>query len=74
MKLFAGNSNRVLAEGVARYLNIPIGKASVMFDLAPVVRPYFPRLRSTRPSLAQAGAYPGSASTACCRQTSFRSS
>ena len=29
MKLFAGNSNRVLAEGVARYLNIPIGKASV---------------------------------------------
>ena len=29
MKLFAGNSNRALAEGVARYLNIPIGKASV---------------------------------------------
>jgi ribose-phosphate pyrophosphokinase len=29
MKLFAGNSNRVLAEGVARYLNMPIGKASV---------------------------------------------
>ena len=29
MKLFAGNSNRTLAEGVARYLNIPIGKASV---------------------------------------------
>ncbi|MBX3576552.1 MAG: ribose-phosphate pyrophosphokinase [Rhizobiaceae bacterium] len=29
MKLFAGNSNRVLAESVARYLNIPIGKASV---------------------------------------------
>jgi ribose-phosphate pyrophosphokinase len=29
MKLFAGNSNRVLAEGVARYLNVPIGKASV---------------------------------------------
>ncbi len=29
MKLFAGNSNRVLAEGVARYLNIPLGKASV---------------------------------------------
>lgn len=27
MKLFAGNSNRVLAEAVARYLNIPIGKA-----------------------------------------------
>jgi len=29
MKLFAGNSNRALAEGVARYLNVPIGKASV---------------------------------------------
>ena len=29
MKLFAGNSNRVLAEAVARYLNIPIGKATV---------------------------------------------
>jgi len=29
MKLFAGNSNRVLAEAVARYLNISIGKASV---------------------------------------------
>jgi len=29
MKLFAGNSNRVLAEAVARYLNIPLGKASV---------------------------------------------
>jgi ribose-phosphate pyrophosphokinase len=29
MKLFAGNSNRVLAESVARYLNIQIGKASV---------------------------------------------
>ncbi len=29
MKLFAGNSNRVLAESVARYLNIPLGKASV---------------------------------------------
>ena len=29
MKLFAGNSNRALAEAVARYLNIPIGKASV---------------------------------------------
>src|SRR3954452_24545687 len=29
MKLFAGNSNRVLAEAVARYLNIPIGRASV---------------------------------------------
>lgn len=29
MKLFAGNSNRVLAEAVARYLNIPLGKATV---------------------------------------------
>ncbi len=29
MKLFAGNSNRVLAEAVAGYLNIPLGKASV---------------------------------------------
>jgi ribose-phosphate pyrophosphokinase len=29
MKLFAGNSNRVLAEAVARYLNIPLGRASV---------------------------------------------
>lgn len=29
MKLFAGNSNRELAEAVARYLNIPLGKASV---------------------------------------------
>ncbi len=29
MKLFAGNSNRVLAEAVSRYLNIPLGKASV---------------------------------------------
>jgi ribose-phosphate pyrophosphokinase len=29
MKLFAGNSNRVLAEAVARYLNIQIGRASV---------------------------------------------
>lgn len=29
MKLFAGNSNRILAEAVGRYLNIPIGKASV---------------------------------------------
>src|SRR5919197_328323 len=28
MKLFAGNSNRVLAEAVARYLNIPIGRGS----------------------------------------------
>jgi ribose-phosphate pyrophosphokinase len=29
MKLFAGNSNRVLAEAVARYLNVSLGKASV---------------------------------------------
>lgn len=29
MKLFAGNSNRVLAESMARYLNISLGKASV---------------------------------------------
>ncbi|WP_159587054.1 MULTISPECIES: ribose-phosphate pyrophosphokinase [Chelativorans] len=29
MKLFAGNSNRVLAEAVARYLNISLGKATV---------------------------------------------
>jgi ribose-phosphate pyrophosphokinase len=29
MKLFAGNSNRVLAEAVAKYLSIPLGKASV---------------------------------------------
>lgn len=29
MKLFAGNSNRVLAESVARYLNLPLGKAGV---------------------------------------------
>jgi ribose-phosphate pyrophosphokinase len=29
MKLFAGNSNRVLAEAVARYLNIPLGRALV---------------------------------------------
>ncbi|GAA4528516.1 ribose-phosphate pyrophosphokinase [Chelativorans composti] len=29
MKLFAGNSNRVLAEAVARYLNIPLGQAVV---------------------------------------------
>jgi ribose-phosphate pyrophosphokinase len=29
MKIFAGNSNRVLAEQVAKYLNIPLGKASV---------------------------------------------
>ncbi len=29
MKLFAGNSNRVLAEQITRYLDIPIGKANV---------------------------------------------
>ncbi len=29
MKLFAGNSNRVLAEAIAGYLNIPLGKALV---------------------------------------------
>jgi len=29
MKLFSGNSNRALAESVARYLNISLGKASV---------------------------------------------
>ncbi|WP_309083228.1 ribose-phosphate pyrophosphokinase [Chelativorans sp.] len=29
MKLFAGNSNRVLAEAVSRYLNISLGKAMV---------------------------------------------
>lgn len=29
MKLFAGNSNRVLAEAVARYLNVQLGRASV---------------------------------------------
>src|SRR4029078_7730284 len=29
MKLFAGNSNRVLAEAGARYLTVPLGKASV---------------------------------------------
>src|SRR3954469_11782607 len=29
MKLFAGNSNRVLTEAVARYLNIQIGRAAV---------------------------------------------
>ncbi|MFK4823629.1 ribose-phosphate pyrophosphokinase [Paenochrobactrum sp. BZR 588] len=29
MKLFAGNSNQVLAESVANYLNIPLGKAVV---------------------------------------------
>src|SRR5690606_21748318 len=29
MKLFSGNSNRVLAEAVGRYLDIPLGKATV---------------------------------------------
>jgi ribose-phosphate pyrophosphokinase len=29
MKLFAGNSNRVLAESVSRYLNLTLGKATV---------------------------------------------
>ncbi|PYE87346.1 ribose-phosphate pyrophosphokinase [Phyllobacterium leguminum] len=29
MKLFAGNSNRMLAEAVAKYLDIPLGKATV---------------------------------------------
>ncbi|HSO46804.1 MAG TPA: ribose-phosphate pyrophosphokinase-like domain-containing protein, partial [Rhizobiaceae bacterium] len=29
MKLFAGNSNRVLAEQITKYLEIPLGKASV---------------------------------------------
>ncbi len=29
MKLFAGNSNRVLADAVSRYLNISLGRASV---------------------------------------------
>jgi ribose-phosphate pyrophosphokinase len=29
MKLFAGNSNRVLAEHITKYLNIPLGKANV---------------------------------------------
>ncbi|MCH5376042.1 MAG: ribose-phosphate diphosphokinase, partial [Planctomycetes bacterium] len=29
MKLFAGNSNRVLAEQISRYLQIPLGKANV---------------------------------------------
>lgn len=29
MKLFAGNSNRALAEAVARYLNVALGRASV---------------------------------------------
>ena len=29
MKVFAGNSNRALAEAICRYLNLPLGKASV---------------------------------------------
>jgi len=29
MKVFAGNSNRLLAESICRYLNVPLGKASV---------------------------------------------
>jgi len=29
MKIFAGNSNRLLAESICSYLNIPLGKASV---------------------------------------------
>jgi ribose-phosphate pyrophosphokinase len=29
MKIFAGNSNRLLAEAICNYLNIPLGKASV---------------------------------------------
>ncbi|MCQ8781023.1 ribose-phosphate pyrophosphokinase [Mangrovibrevibacter kandeliae] len=29
MKLFVGNSNRVLAEAIARYLELPLGQASV---------------------------------------------
>jgi len=29
MKLFAGNSSRALADSVARYLNLPLGKATV---------------------------------------------
>ncbi|MFZ1813606.1 MAG: ribose-phosphate pyrophosphokinase [Rhizobiaceae bacterium] len=29
MKIFAGNSNRVLAEQITRYLDIPLGKANV---------------------------------------------
>ncbi|MDN2567967.1 ribose-phosphate pyrophosphokinase [Aquibium sp. A9E412] len=29
MKLFAGNSNRALAEAVARYLNVPLGRGTV---------------------------------------------
>lgn len=29
MKVFAGNSNRLLAEAICNYLNVPLGKASV---------------------------------------------
>jgi len=29
MKVFAGNSNRALAESICRYLNLPLGKATV---------------------------------------------
>jgi ribose-phosphate pyrophosphokinase len=29
MKVFAGNSNRRLAESICNYLNVPLGKASV---------------------------------------------
>ncbi len=29
MKVFAGNSNRHLAEAICNYLNVPLGKASV---------------------------------------------
>ncbi len=29
MKIFAGNSNRHLAEAICNYLNVPLGKASV---------------------------------------------
>ena len=29
MKVFAGNSNRQLAEAICNYLNVPMGKASV---------------------------------------------
>ena len=29
MKVFAGNSNRLLAEAICNYLNVPLGRASV---------------------------------------------
>ncbi|RVI09191.1 ribose-phosphate diphosphokinase, partial [Sinorhizobium meliloti] len=29
MKVFAGNSNRLLAEAICNYLNLPLGKATV---------------------------------------------